>query len=858
MQQLISKFGGTSVSSRENWECILAIVRRHIADGFQPVIVCSALSQSSNKLDKLVLQAQTNQHHALLDELILDHVNLARSLAVSFAVIESELAQLKDWLAGFALLQEAPAKIHAQVMSLGELMMSQLGQAFLHQHGIDTTWFDAREALISTPLGMNERLNYLSAHCEARPNLALSERLLASGTKAIITQGFIAANPRGETVLLGRGGSDTSAALLSAVLNATLCEIWTDVPGIYTANPYDLPEARLLKQLNYDEAYEIAAMGAKVLHPPSLHPVKSANIPMAVKYTRMPQHCGTRISNERDLHAPPIKSIQIKHQLSLLSIVSNSTGHSVDFLAEVVAVLKQHGFINSLISSSESNVTLLLDNQTKLITQDVLDDLISDLNSFSHSSLITPCSSVSLVGQGMRSILSQLRSTLELFDTHQIYHLLLASNDLNLTFILEPSGAEKLYPELHALLIEHNPHSYYYSKSWQEEFGDEPQEKTPWWQAARMELLALADTHSPCYVYDSKTLVEKTEELVNLQSIDRLFYALKANPHPELLTLLANQGIGFECASIDEINHVLNLFPEIEPTRLLFTPNFAAKSEYIRALSLGCHLTLDSLYPLEHWPELFVGQSIMLRVDPNYGAGHHKYVRAGGNQSKLGIPKVNLPDVAKLAREHGIKIIGLHTHLGSGIFFPPIWQQTATMLMEESKRFPDVRIINLGGGLGVREKIGQKSLNLQEVDATLLDIKTQHPAVSFWLEPGRFFVAEAGVILAKVTQCKTKGTTHFVGIETGMNSLIRPALYGAHHDMVNLTKLTEPATHFVQVVGPIAEAGDIIGHDCLLPNTEENDVILIANAGAYGHCMSSSYNLRAPAQEIIRASHLRL
>jgi diaminopimelate decarboxylase/aspartate kinase len=118
-----------------------------------------------------------------------------------------------------------------------------------------------------------------------------------------------------------------------------------------------------------------------------------------------------------------------------------------------------------------------------------------------------------------------------------------------------------------------------------------------------------------------------------------------------------------------------------------------------------------------------------------------------------------------------------------------------------------------------------------------------------WLEPGRYLVSAAGVLLARVTQLKSKGEVRFVGIATGMNSLIRPALYGAYHEIANLTRVDEPATELVSVVGPICESADVLGHDRLLPLTHEGDVLLIANAGAYGHAMSSQYNLRAPAPE---------
>ena len=173
------------------------------------------------------------------------------------------------------------------------------------------------------------------------------------------------------------------------------------------------------------------------------------------------------------------------------------------------------------------------------------------------------------------------------------------------------------------------------------------------------------------------------------------------------------------------------------------------------------------------------------------------------------------------------------------------------MLAEISVHFPKTRILNLGGGFGVVDKPGQQPLDLSALDKSLLAVKSRYPNLAFWLEPGRFFVAESGVILAKVTQCKQKGRVKFIGIETGMNSLIRPVLYGAYHEIVNLTRLHEDKTEFAHIVGPICESADTLGYDRLLPRTHEHDVILIANTGAYGHCMGSSYNMRPTAKEIM-------
>jgi bifunctional diaminopimelate decarboxylase / aspartate kinase len=185
------------------------------------------------------------------------------------------------------------------------------------------------------------------------------------------------------------------------------------------------------------------------------------------------------------------------------------------------------------------------------------------------------------------------------------------------------------------------------------------------------------------------------------------------------------------------------------------------------------------------------------------------------------------------------------------VFTVDNWQSVGDTLASLTQRFRDVRTVDLGGGLGVPERLGQQSVMLPEFGATLAALKAAHPQLALWIEPGRYLVAEAGVLLAQVTQVKGKGEVHYVGVATGMNSLIRPALYGAHHEILNLSRLDEPATETVNVVGPICESGDQLGVDRLLPPSEEGDVLLIATAGAYGRSMSSRYNLREPAREFV-------
>jgi len=263
-------------------------------------------------------------------------------------------------------------------------------------------------------------------------------------------------------------------------------------------------------------------------------------------------------------------------------------------------------------------------------------------------------------------------------------------------------------------------------------------------------------------------------------------------------------------------------------------------------------VTLDNLYALESWPEVFRGRDFFVRIDSGVGRGHHQHVRTAGANSKFGVPAEELPALARRAGEIGARIVGLHAHNGSGVFDVQNWSQTAALLADLAQRLPQVRVIDVGGGFGVPERAEQPGVDFGKLDAALQAVRAAYPQLEIWIEPGRYLVAAAGVLLARVTQLKSKGGVRYVGVATGMNSLLRPALYGAHHEIVNLSRLDEPAEQLVNIVGPICESADVLGHDRLLPAaTQAGDVLLIATAGAYGHAMSSHYNLRTPAEELL-------
>ena len=372
-----------------------------------------------------------------------------------------------------------------------------------------------------------------------------------------------------------------------------------------------------------------------------------------------------------------------------------------------------------------------------------------------------------------------------------------------------------------------------------------------WWIYKKDVLLDIASKTSNSIVYNKKSIEKSITKLNEIESIDRLFYAMKANFNPEILQIINEYGLGFECVSTGEIKHLYESVPNINNKKIIYTPNFAARDDYIWALNNQIMVTVDNLYPFIKWPEIFKNKRIMIRVDPGLGDGHHDHVITGGSFSKFGIPMSDVEKIIELSKKYNINIIGLHVHSGSGIKNISIWLDTAKKLLELSKLINDIEIINLGGGIPIKEKLEEKEFDLNTFGKKLNNLKTSFRDIEMWFEPGRFIVGESGVITTHVTQTKQKGHYKYIGVDIGMNVLIRPALYGSYHEIVNLTKYNHKHKNQVSIVGPICESGDKLGENRAFPDTDEGDVILIANAGAYVSSMSSDYNLREKPKELI-------
>jgi bifunctional diaminopimelate decarboxylase / aspartate kinase len=853
---IVLKFGGTSVASQANWHNIAGVIQQRLAEGASILVVHSALSGVTDLLEKLLQATDPKIVTDLLTDLKSSHERLASELSV---VLD------EPWQQEFRHLEQLLVPQHgvavsdawrAQVLAKGELLATRLGAQYLQSVGVAARWLDARTLLFSQQrAAASARASVLAATCDFTLDPAWA-RDLAAQSAVILTQGFIAGDESGGTVLLGRGGSDTSAAYFAAKLGAQRLEIWTDVPGMFSANPRAIPEARLLRNLHYDEAQEIASNGAKVLHPRCILPVRQYRIPLHVHATQTPHLQGTVVQDTDDQGVAQVKAICLKKDVTLIAMDSPGMWHEVGFLADAFQVFKTHGLSVDLISTSETNVTVSLDPAANTLDPQVLQALVADLQQLCRVAVIGPCAAVSVVGRNIRAILPQLSAALQIFAEHKVYLLTQAANDLNFTFVVDQDQGEYLVSQLHELLIRPTARDAVLGSSWLEITAGPQQHsqqlQTAWWHEEQAALLRCLGERQCAYVYHLASIEAAARALLNLRAVKRVLYAMKANSNPQILQRLESLGVDFECVSAGEIARVLQACPKIAPQRVHCTPNFAAREEYAWAFAQGVSVTVDNHYVLAAWPEVFKNRDIFVRIDTGAGRGHHQHVRTAGTYSKFGIPVEEFPAVVQEVAKLSARIVGLHAHNGSGVFDINNWLDTARLLTDLARTIPTVHVVDLGGGFGVPAQLGHSEVDLAALDDGLLRLRDPGLKLETWIEPGRYLVAQAGVLLARVTQLKSKAGVQYVGVATGMNSLLRPALYDAHHEVLNLTRLTDTADQVMTVVGPICESADVLARERALPAaTQEGDVLLFSTAGAYGFAMSSHYNLREPAEELI-------
>ena len=377
----------------------------------------------------------------------------------------------------------------------------------------------------------------------------------------------------------------------------------------------------------------------------------------------------------------------------------------------------------------------------------------------------------------------------------------------------------------------------------------------------RLSLRALAaETGTPAYVYSKAALLE------GYRAYDRAFaevphvvcYSVKANSNLAVLGVLGKAGAGADIVSGGELFRALRA--GIPTDRIIFSGVGKTTDEMRAALEVGILLfNVESLSELRALDavarELGVKAPVALRVNPDVNPQTHAYIATGLRTSKFGIPYDQaLEAYEEAAGLKGVEVVGADMHIGSQLTkaapFADAVARIASLVKTLRERAIEIRLVDVGGGLGIRYRAETPPTH-QEY-ATVLLPALRELGVTVLLEPGRSIVGNAGLLLTRVLYRKDTGEKKFVIIDAAMNDLIRPPLYDAYHEIrpVNEARLGGPV-ETVDVVGPVCESGDFVAKDRELAQAQEGDLLAIMSAGAYGFAMSSNYNTRPRAVEVL-------
>lgn len=360
---------------------------------------------------------------------------------------------------------------------------------------------------------------------------------------------------------------------------------------------------------------------------------------------------------------------------------------------------------------------------------------------------------------------------------------------------------------------------------------------------------------TPVYVYDSEKIVSNYHHLRSAFSDVkvRLMYACKALNNSNILKLLKNEGSGLDTVSINEV--LLGLRAGYHPQDIIFTPNCVGFEEIQQAVKLGVHINIDNIAILEHFGAEYGNRvPCFIRLNPHILAGGNTKISTGHIDSKFGISVYQIRHLLRVIQTYDIKVCGLHMHTGSDILDAGVFLQGAEILFEAAKDFPDLQYIDFGSGFKVAYKPEDVTTDIKELGQSLTSrfnefCKDYGRELELWFEPGKYIVSEAGYFLAKANVIKQTTATVFIGVNSGLNHLIRPMLYDAYHEIINLSN---PAgkQRIYTVVGYICET-DTFGWDRKLSEVHEGDILCFKNAGAYGMTMSSNYNARFRPAEVL-------
>lgn len=360
---------------------------------------------------------------------------------------------------------------------------------------------------------------------------------------------------------------------------------------------------------------------------------------------------------------------------------------------------------------------------------------------------------------------------------------------------------------------------------------------------------------SPLYVYDGEKIVSQIQRLQ--QAFDglqlRIKYAAKALTNISILKIVRKAGAGLDVVSLEEAQ--IGLMAGFKPEEILFTPNSVAFSEIQKAIEMGLVINIDNIAILEEFGHQY-GNTVpcCLRLNPHIVAGGNVKIQTGHIDSKFGISILQLRHVLRIIKTYNIHVVGLHVHTGSDFLDADVFLKGAELIFEAAADFPDLQFLDFGSGFKVSYKEDDITTNIEELGQRMTKAfkafcKSYGRELEIWFEPGKFIVSESGLLLVTANTIKTTLSSVFVGVNSGLNHLLRPMMYDAYHEIVNISN-PNGTKRIYTVVGYICET-DTLGYDRKLSEVKEGDILAIKNAGAYGFSMSSNYNSRPRPAEVL-------
>ena len=383
--------------------------------------------------------------------------------------------------------------------------------------------------------------------------------------------------------------------------------------------------------------------------------------------------------------------------------------------------------------------------------------------------------------------------------------------------------------------------------------------------AARLGALA-TQYGTPLWVYDAASIRQR---IADLRQFDTIRFAQKACSNTHILRLMRELGVAVDAVSVGEIERALHAGYTTagDVSGIVFTADLIDRPTLANVIEHKIPVNAGSIDMLEQLGAQAPGHPVWLRINPGFGHGHSQKTNTGGEQSKHGIWHADLPEALERIRRHRLHLIGIHMHIGSGVDYGHLAQVCDAMAKLVIGMGHDIEAISAGGGLSIPYRADEAPIDTAHYfslwDAARKQVEAHlgHP-VRLEIEPGRYLVAESGSLLAEVRAVKDMGSNRFVLVDAGFNDLMRPALYGAYHEMSTIPAAGSEAAarpvRDVVVAGPLCESGDVFTQEDggtvtqrRLPDPQLGDLIVFHDTGAYGASMSSNYNSRPLTAEVL-------